>query len=187
MALSNIAGIGGGGVAVPLLIGFFHLNTKPAIAISSFNIAITTMTRFILNFHRKHPEKPNVAVVDYNIATIMMPTCLAGAQIGAFMLVTFPALIIQILLTLTVAALTLQTYQRALIITEEENKKLAEKHEPLKHAESLDRSEAASYRINGSPEANSRLIEMTPIQGYQENQLADEEVEIPSPIDRPNR
>ena len=71
MALSNIAGIGGGGVAVPLLIGFFHLNTKPAIAISSFNIAITTATRFILNFHRKHPEKPNVAVVDYNIATIM--------------------------------------------------------------------------------------------------------------------
>lgn len=94
MALSNIAGIGGGGVAVPLLMGFFHLDTKPAIAISSFNIAITTMTRFIINFDKKHPEKPNVAVVDYNIATIMMPTCLAGAQIGSFILVTFPALII---------------------------------------------------------------------------------------------
>lgn len=79
MALSNIAGIGGGGVAVPLLIAFFHLETKPAIAISSFCIAITTLTRFILNWHRKHPEKPNVAVIDYNIATIMMPTCLAGA------------------------------------------------------------------------------------------------------------
>jgi hypothetical protein len=94
MALSNIAGIGGGGVAVPLLMGFFHLDTKPAIAISSINIALTTLTRFILNWHRKHPEKPNVAIIDYNIVTIMMPTCLAGAQIGAFMLVTLPAFFI---------------------------------------------------------------------------------------------
>jgi len=55
MALSNIAGIGGGGVAVPLLIGFFHLDTKPAIAISSINIALTTFTRFMINWNRKHP------------------------------------------------------------------------------------------------------------------------------------
>lgn len=55
MALSNIAGIGGGGVAVPLLMGFFHLDTKPAIAISSINIALTTFTRFMINWHRKHP------------------------------------------------------------------------------------------------------------------------------------
>ena len=59
MALSNIAGIGGGGVAVPLLMGFFHLHTKQAVAISSFCIAITTLTRFAINFGRKHPEKPN--------------------------------------------------------------------------------------------------------------------------------
>jgi hypothetical protein len=39
------------------------------------------------------------------------------------MLVTFPALVIQIMLTLTVAALCLQTYQRALIITREEEEK----------------------------------------------------------------
>jgi uncharacterized membrane protein YfcA len=43
----------------------------------------------------------------------MMPTCLAGAQIGAFILIIFPALIIQIMLTLTVGALALQTYGKA--------------------------------------------------------------------------
>jgi uncharacterized membrane protein YfcA len=79
MALSNIAGIGGGGVAVPLLMGFFHLQTKQAVAISSFCIAVTTITRFAINFTRKHPEKPNQTILDYYLATIMMPTCLAGA------------------------------------------------------------------------------------------------------------
>ena len=94
MALSNIAGIGGGGVAVPTLMLFFHLDTKPAIAISSFTISITTLCRFYINFKRRHPEKPNVAIVDYNLATIMMPTTLAGAQIGAYLLLSLPSLLI---------------------------------------------------------------------------------------------
>lgn len=59
MALSNIAGVGGGGVAVPLLMGFFHFSTKPSISISSFAITITTLARFTINFTKKHPEKPN--------------------------------------------------------------------------------------------------------------------------------
>ena len=48
--LSNIAGIGGGGVAVPILMAMFHFTTKPAIAISSFSIFLTTIQRFIMNF-----------------------------------------------------------------------------------------------------------------------------------------
>lgn len=107
MALSNIAGIGSiGGAVVPMLITFFKFDTKEAIAISSFTIAISTFVRFMLNRNKKHPEKPNVTVCNYNIVTIMMPTTLAGAQIGAFMLITFPELIIQVLLTLTIATLT---------------------------------------------------------------------------------
>lgn len=155
MALSNIAGIGGGGVAVPLLICFFHLDTKEAIAVSSLNIAITTLTRFILNFHRKHPEKPNVSVIDYNILTIMMPTCMAGAQIGAFLLITFPDLYIIIALTITVAALCKETYNRALIITEQENKKELEAANKLMSNQTMERldsnkteSDAPRKRLN---------------------------------------
>ena len=79
MALSNIAGVGGGGVAIPLIMVFFHFKTKEAIAISSFTILLTTFSRFILNFKEKHPEKPNVCVIDYGLYTIMMPATLAGA------------------------------------------------------------------------------------------------------------
>ena len=47
-----------------------------------------------MNFKHKHPEKENVVVIDYNLVTIMMPTTLAGAQIGAIILITFPSLYI---------------------------------------------------------------------------------------------
>lgn len=50
MALSNVAGIGGGGVAIPIIMAMFNFTTKPAIAISSFTIFLTTVFRFIMNF-----------------------------------------------------------------------------------------------------------------------------------------
>ena len=194
MALSNIAGIGGGGVAVPLLIGFFHLDTKEAIAVSSLNIAITTLTRFILNFHRKHPEKPNVSVIDYNILTIMMPTCMAGAQIGAFILITFPDLYIVIALTFTVAALCKETYNRALIITEqEEKKKLEDVNKSLfdKPIERLDSNVTESDPLMSLKSASPQTVfEMTSIQrsSYEtEDNQEPTDAEVPQAVAKPTQ
>lgn len=79
MALSNIAGIGGGGVAIPIIMAMFVFPTKPAIAISSLSIFLTTLMRFFMNFRERHPSKDNVVVIDYDLVAIMMPTTLAGA------------------------------------------------------------------------------------------------------------
>ena len=79
MALSNVAGIGGGGIAVSILIAMFNFTTKPAIAVSSFSIFLTTLARFFMNFKQRHPEKDNVVLIDYDLVAIMMPTTLAGA------------------------------------------------------------------------------------------------------------
>lgn len=107
MALSNIAGVGGGGVAIPIIMAMFSFTTKPAIAISSLSIFLTTIGRFIINFREKHPDKEGCVVIDYDLVAIMMPTTLAGAQIGAMILVTFPSLIIQVILTLTLGFLAI--------------------------------------------------------------------------------
>ena len=127
MALANIAGIGGGGIAIPIVMAFFVFNTKPAIAISSFSIFMTTLARFIMNFKLEHPEKPNSVVIDYNLVAIMMPTTLAGAQIGAFILVVFPSLYIQIALIITLILLGAQSTKKAIDITKKENAAAAAK------------------------------------------------------------
>ena len=69
------------------------------------------------------------------------------------MLVTFPALVIQIMLTLTVAALCLQTYQRALIITreEEENARLSSK-QPMDRSTIEKVTSGESLDLSGSDE-----------------------------------
>lgn len=94
MALCTVAGIGGGGIAISLIIAFFNFTTKPAVAISSLSILVCTTMRFFYNYHTKHPQKKGVVLVDYSLVTIMMPTTIAGSQFGSVILKTFPALLI---------------------------------------------------------------------------------------------
>lgn len=114
MALCTVAGIGGGGIAVSLIIAFFHFTTKPAVAISSFTILICTTMRFVYNFKSKHPEKPSMILLDYSLASVMMPTTLAGSQFGSFFFIIFPSLYIQVLLTLLLGLLGWQSARKAM-------------------------------------------------------------------------
>jgi uncharacterized membrane protein YfcA len=79
MALCNIAGIGGGGIANPVLQIFFLFATKDAVAVSSFTILWCSIVRYFYNWKDKNPDKPGATMVDYSLATIMLPTTLAGS------------------------------------------------------------------------------------------------------------
>jgi uncharacterized membrane protein YfcA len=83
----------------------FLFETKKAVAISGFAIFVTSLASFLLNFRKRHPEKPHVVIIDYPIVTIMMPLVLAGAQVGGLILVLFPALAIEIMLIIMLLAL----------------------------------------------------------------------------------
>ena len=112
MALCTVAGIGGGGIANSMLLAFWKFETKNAVAISSFSILVCTIMRFLYNFNTKNPEKKHMNVLDYGLATVMMPTTLAGSQIGGYVLLMFPSMIIQILLTILLAYLSYQTTRK---------------------------------------------------------------------------
>jgi uncharacterized membrane protein YfcA len=129
MCLSNVAGIGGGGVAIPLAMYFFNLSTKPAIAISSFAIMISTLARFFYNFNERHPEKPNSACIDYNMTNVMMPLTMMGSLIGAFFYLLFPDLVITIILTLLLIVLTMESGRKFVEIYKKENLEMQKKKE----------------------------------------------------------
>ena len=81
IAASNAGGIGGGGIIVPICLSFFQFDTKSSVALSNFLIGTGALTRFILNYRLKHPEKDAV-VVDYDIVMVMLPMVLLGSLIG---------------------------------------------------------------------------------------------------------
>ncbi len=82
MSLCNIGGIGGGGIHIPMIMVFYKFPTKEAVAISSLTIVMSAGTKYLYYWRQRNPNKMGVVVVDYGLATIMMPTTLAGSQIG---------------------------------------------------------------------------------------------------------
>ncbi len=79
LALCNVGGVGGGGVANPLIMIFFHFKTKEAIAISSFTIFMSSVARFLYILNERNPKKKFVVLIDYGLASVMMPATLAGS------------------------------------------------------------------------------------------------------------
>jgi uncharacterized membrane protein YfcA len=50
MALAVMSGIGGGGIIVPLLMVFYKLSTKEAVAVSGFTILVGSVSRFAFTY-----------------------------------------------------------------------------------------------------------------------------------------
>ena len=127
MMLSNVAGIGGGGVAIPLAMYFFNLSTKPAIAISSFAIMVSTLARFFFNFNERHPEKPQMCCIDYSITNVMMPLTMIGSLTGAFIYLLFPEAGILIILTLLLLLMSYESGKKYFDMVKKEKKQDEEK------------------------------------------------------------
>ena len=121
MLLANVGGIGGGGVAIPLAMTFFNLSMKPAVAISSFSIMMSTLARFVFNFDEKHPEKKSMISIDYGLTIVMMPLNLIGSLIGALFLVMFPDLILMIILTLLLLVLAIECSRKYRVMRKAED------------------------------------------------------------------
>ena len=126
MLLANVAGIGGGGVAIPLAMTFFNLSLKPAVAISSFSICVATLARFFFNWNERHPEKPHMGSIDYGLTIVMMPLNLMGSLIGVLFYVVFPDLVLMIILTLLLVVMFVDSGRKYKKMRAKEDKDEAE-------------------------------------------------------------
>jgi len=155
MALCNIAGIGGGGIANPMLQLFFLFSTKSAVAVSSFTILACSLLRLGYNWRDRHPEKKNNTMVDYSLATIMMPTTLCGSQIGTYVLLASPPILIDIMLTLLLFLLGLQSARKGVQLHKKENAAFAEikriEAEKLAKGEENDSKDKEYWGVYGTP------------------------------------
>ena len=85
------------------------------------------MTRFFYNFNERHPEKPNSTALDYGLAAVMMPLTLIGTQVGAFLYLVCPVLIINIILTLLLIYLWIKSMVSAVNMYNKEKAQLDNK------------------------------------------------------------
>ena len=110
--LSNVGGIGGGGIIIPITMSMFGFSTKEAIAISSSLILCGSATRFMLQINQRHPEK-DATVIDYSIVILMLPVVIAGSFVGVILNMIIPSIILSSFLTILLIVLAFRSYQKA--------------------------------------------------------------------------
>ena len=82
LIIANFCGNAGGGLIVPLAQIFFGFNVKTSISISNVCVFTCTFTRYWYSIKDSHPKKANVLLPDYTVATILLPSYMAGSMIG---------------------------------------------------------------------------------------------------------
>lgn len=126
MALAVMSGIGGGGIIVPLLMVFYKLSTKEAIAVSGFTILTGSICRYILTLNQRHPDK-DATCIEYGLSNVMLPTVLVGSISGVFFNMLLPDIILQVCLTLLLTYLSIQSGCKARAIYRRETEEQAKK------------------------------------------------------------
>eukprot|EP01065_Artemidia_motanka_P024407 TRINITY_DN2909_c0_g1_i1.p1 TRINITY_DN2909_c0_g1~~TRINITY_DN2909_c0_g1_i1.p1 ORF type:complete len:592 (+),score=114.07 TRINITY_DN2909_c0_g1_i1:267-1778(+) len=79
--LAVLAGIGGGGMLVPLYINALGASPRLAVPISQATIFGSSLVNVSVNVRRKHPKGERPAI-DYAAAGVLMPMTLAGTTLG---------------------------------------------------------------------------------------------------------
>ena len=95
VAFTNTGGLAGAGIIVPVMMGLYGFDAKNAIAISNFATPFSAVVRYIAHLREPHPLKNgNGVLVDYDLCTLMIPSALVGASIGAIFNTMLPGSII---------------------------------------------------------------------------------------------
>lgn len=124
--LSAAAGMGGGGVYVPLCLLLLGLSTQEAVPLSQTMIvggAIVNVLMFCGDRNSKYPNRPRI---DYDVVMMLNPGLAAGVTIGVMCNVVSPQWLIVITLIITMVIALEKSLTKGLATWAKESKAIAE-------------------------------------------------------------
>ena len=89
----------------------FGFDLKSAIALGNSSTAVAAILRYFINLPKSHPLKEgNGVLVDYTLATIMLPAIVVGVIAGAIVNKLFPEILLAITLVLLLTYFIIATW-----------------------------------------------------------------------------
>lgn len=98
-AFSLVAGVGGGGLFVPLVMGGLSLDARMATALSQSMLFGGALAAFAYNTQQTRPGRPQKMLVDFELACLLGSALMAGGQVGSVLHALFPPALLLALLT----------------------------------------------------------------------------------------
>lgn len=119
---SLAAGVGGGGLYVPLLMFILSLETRFATALSQAMLFGGASAALVYNFQMSHPSRPKRPLINYELALLMAPALMGGAQVGSVIHALAPPVVTLALLLLVLGDAARKGIRSAINISAKEEK-----------------------------------------------------------------
>jgi uncharacterized membrane protein YfcA len=126
LLLAAGAGIGGGGILIPIFILIFQFPVKYAVPLSSVTVLGGSLANNLLNLRKSHPDHPSRPIIDWDLIIQLEPMTIAGALIGADLNNFLPDYATVILLFLLLSATAYKTLQKANKLHDKETEDMEE-------------------------------------------------------------
>ncbi|KAG2382157.1 hypothetical protein C9374_005359 [Naegleria lovaniensis] len=110
--LASVAGIGGGGVIVPLLEAAGQFPPQLAVPISKTMIFGAAISNFIALSLKRHPHADR-PLINYDVTLLLQPMSLIGVLVGVLFNTMFPAWLMVLLSAIILTIMTITTTIRA--------------------------------------------------------------------------
>eukprot|EP01039_Chlorochromonas_danica_P009241 gene9241-10203_t len=119
--VASAGGVGGGGLAVPILLLVFGYSFETAVPLSQCVVFGNSLSQCLLNLRHRHPYDPTKSLIWWELVVVLAPAQLGGSNLGSLLSVIFPDSVMYIL------ALVMLLYAMKLTITKGLHKREEEK------------------------------------------------------------
>lgn len=111
---AGAAGIGGGGLNVPILMMISSFGIKEAVPLSHAAVMGNAFAQLIMNAPQRHPNAPQRPLIHYELAILALPAQLGGNSLGVVVGRIFPPTLLIILSLLMLALAATKTLMKAI-------------------------------------------------------------------------
>lgn len=151
-ALAAASGTGGGSIFVPVLISFSYLQESAVVALSQFMILVGSIVNLSVLIARRHPDFPELPVIDYDCIVVLIPMLCLGVTLGVLVNRSAPSWLLLLLLCSTLCLALWRTGTKGL-------KQLKKEQEQLDHRPEEEVPEAEPEAVMSYPEVLRELVE----------------------------
>jgi uncharacterized membrane protein YfcA len=104
-------GIGGGGLLVPIFILVMQYPVKHAVSLSNVTVFGGAVANTMLNVPKRHPvvDRP---LIDWNLLSVMEPSAMIGALMGAIFIQYLPDVLVVAMLVFLLGFVTSRTLRK---------------------------------------------------------------------------
>ncbi|KAJ1460342.1 hypothetical protein M885DRAFT_509283 [Pelagophyceae sp. CCMP2097] len=113
LTLAASAGIGGGGLNVPILLLVFDFKMDEAVVLSNAAVMGNGLAQLAVNARRRHPADSWQTLIDWDAVLVLLPAQVAGGNVGVVVGTLFPTTALYVMSMLLLAIAALKTFAKA--------------------------------------------------------------------------